>query len=306
MKKNKYQQLKMMLASSIIVGVLIFSLLTLKSIMDNDLVDVVIFFGLTFAFLSLSRIPLGINAIKDQPNKIIMIKNFSFAFIYLVFSILIFVFIPFNAMFICGVASVTYLFTIAANRICICVEKKKKVITIVFNALLAFICICVAFIFMSKLELFESFIIVSDFIIMIVSIVEILAFAFSQMKLKGLLKIMKETYAFEVLYGLIVLIFSFSVYFMVMEESIPTYGDALWYSFAIVTTIGFGDFTVVGIASRILSVILGIYGIVVVAVLTSVIVNYYNEVKSKRKSEEDKEENSIENVEQIEQEDKEK
>ena len=46
------------------------------------------------------------------------------------------------------------------------------------------------------------------------------------------------------------------------------------------TTIGFGDITAVSILGRILSVILGIYGIIVVALITSIIVNFYSEVKS--------------------------
>ena len=55
-------------------------------------------------------------------------------------------------------------------------------------------------------------------------------------------------------------------------------GDALWYCFAVVTTIGFGDFTAVTLTGRVLSVILGLFGIVLVAVITSIIVNFYNEI----------------------------
>jgi hypothetical protein len=44
-----------------------------------------------------------------------------------------------------------------------------------------------------------------------------------------------------------------------------------------VTTIGFGDLTAVTDFGRILSVILGAYGIVVVALITSIIVNFYGE-----------------------------
>ena len=55
--------------------------------------------------------------------------------------------------------------------------------------------------------------------------------------------------------------------------------DALWYCFAVVTTTGFGDLAAVTLIGRILTVILGFYGIVVVALITSVIVNFYNEVK---------------------------
>ena len=117
---------------------------------------------------------------------------------------------------------------------------------------------------------------------MIVALMETLAFAFSSMRLKGIIKIMKKTYAFEVLYGLAVLIIASSFFFSIMEEGIPSFGDGLWYSFAIVTTIGLGDYTVTSLVSRLLSVVLGLYGLVVVAVITSIIVNFYIDSKDKK------------------------
>lgn len=61
-----------------------------------------------------------------------------------------------------------------------------------------------------------------------------------------------------------------------------SYVDALWYSFAVITTIGFGDVSVTTTLGRILSVILGICGIAAVALFTSLIVNFYNEMSKKR------------------------
>ena len=46
-----------------------------------------------------------------------------------------------------------------------------------------------------------------------------------------------------------------------------------------VTTIGFGDLTPTSQVGRVLSVILGVYGIVGVALITSIIVNFYGEMK---------------------------
>ena len=70
---------------------------------------------------------------------------------------------------------------------------------------------------------------------------------------------------------------AFSFILPVVEDSIPTFWDAMWYCFAVVTTIGFGDFAATTVVGRILTVILGVYGLIVVAILTSIIVNFYNE-----------------------------
>ena len=104
----------------------------------------------------------------------------------------------------------------------------------------------------------------------------------SNFKSQILLKIVRKTFAVEVLLGLLIIIFAFSIVLMMIEPKITNFADALWYCFMLVTTIGFGDLTSVTIIGRLLSVILGIYGIVVVAIVTSIIVNFYNEVKDEK------------------------
>ena len=52
------------------------------------------------------------------------------------------------------------------------------------------------------------------------------------------------------------------------------------------TTIGFGDMTATSAIGRILTVIMGVYGIIVVALITSIIVNFYGEMKKSRGAEE--------------------
>ena len=103
--------------------------------------------------------------------------------------------------------------------------------------------------------------------------------AFSRIKLSILRKILLKTYAAEILFGLLLLMVAFSIVLPSVEFEIGDFWDALWYCFAIVTTIGFGDYTAVSIPGRIISVILGIYGLIVVALLTSIIVNFYNEMR---------------------------
>lgn len=112
------------------------------------------------------------------------------------------------------------------------------------------------------------------------SVVYIASIAFLRIDMPTLKKIVRRTYAAEILFGIVLLIVSFSLVLPQLEDGIGTFTDALWYCFAIVTTIGFGDFTAVTPMGRILSVILGLYGIVVVALITSIIVNFYGETKN--------------------------
>ena len=104
--------------------------------------------------------------------------------------------------------------------------------------------------------------------------------SFSQVKLDVLRRIIRKTYAAEILFGMLLLITAFSIVLPNFEFGISGFGDALWYCFAIVTTIGFGDIAAVTIPGRIISVILGLYGLIVVALITSIIVNFYSETKN--------------------------
>ena len=110
-------------------------------------------------------------------------------------------------------------------------------------------------------------------------VLHVVGISISQMKLRVLMNIVRETYVLEVLLGLLLMIIVCATMFSTLEESMSGYGDALWYCFALVTTIGFGDITAKTAIGRILSVLLGIYGIVVVAIITSVIVNFYGEMR---------------------------
>ena len=118
------------------------------------------------------------------------------------------------------------------------------------------------------------------------SLINIMSFAFSHIRLDLLQNIVRRTYAAEILFGLLMLILSSSWILTFTEEGIASYKDALWYCFALVTTIGFGDITAVTDLGRTISVVLGIYGIIVVALITSIIVNFYGEIKKAHPEEE--------------------
>ena len=97
-------------------------------------------------------------------------------------------------------------------------------------------------------------------------------------------RVILKTYAAEILAGLMIAVVGASFLLPMFEPGIPTFGDGLWYSFMLVTTIGFGDMTAVTPAGRLISVAVGIYGIVAVALITSILVSVYNESREKGES----------------------
>ena len=114
----------------------------------------------------------------------------------------------------------------------------------------------------------------------------LLSIVFSQISFTVLKKIVVKTHAAEIIFGLVLLIVTFAMLLTFFEPNMGKFTDALWYCFAIVTTIGFGDMTATSAIGRILTVILGVYGIIVVALITSIIVNFYGEMKKSRGVEE--------------------
>ena len=111
------------------------------------------------------------------------------------------------------------------------------------------------------------------------ALASVMVVTFSRVKLDVIKEIIRKTYAAEIISGLMLLIVSFSYMQKFTDEAFTSFEEALWYCFAVVTTIGFGDLTPTTSIGRVLSVILGLYGIVVVALITSIIVNFYGEMK---------------------------
>ena len=62
------------------------------------------------------------------------------------------------------------------------------------------------------------------------------------------------------------------------EPEISNIWDGIWYCFISFTTIGFGDIVAVTAIGKIITVIIALYGIVLVAIITGVLVNYYQEI----------------------------
>ncbi len=101
---------------------------------------------------------------------------------------------------------------------------------------------------------------------------------------KKLLRVIQKSHAAEILFGLVFMLIAVAISLSFIEPGMESILDALWYCFACITTIGFGDIVATTIVGRILSVFLGVYGIVVTAVVTSIIVNLYNDSRAEEEA----------------------
>ena len=130
--------------------------------------------------------------------------------------------------------------------------------------------------------------IVPGLLLLLISMKNIIMPSLKLTKVKIFTDILVKTHTIDVIICLLAMIITFSFLFPMFEgENISNYWDAMWYCFAVITTIGFGDFAATSLVGRVLTVVLGIYGIVVVAILTSVIVSYYGTI-SKKEAKDDK------------------
>ena len=283
--KSSSQQKKFIsgfIATAITILVMVFSILAMNSSNPGDGQTIKVYLFLTYLFMSFSLIPSSFFTKIISGSKVEISKNIIIGIIYFALAITVLC-VPFEPIPFAVISSI-YMLTIAANRIIKAIDTKKIGLKI-FNTFLAVLAVVIMILIAASGSKPESFINTVTFIttvIFVIALIGVLKFVFSRIQLKEMTKILKKTYALEVLYGLVVLIISFSFIFFTLEPKMTNYGDALWFSFATITTIGYGDYFATSYITRILAVILGIYGILVVAILTSVVVNFYNETKNKK------------------------
>lgn len=98
-------------------------------------------------------------------------------------------------------------------------------------------------------------------------------------------KILKWTGALRIYMSFLMLLCVASVILVIVEPGIDNFGDGLWYCFVAAATIGFGDIYAVTSIGRIVTVIVGIHGILMTAMVPGVVVSYYMEYLKIREKE---------------------
>ena len=73
----------------------------------------------------------------------------------------------------------------------------------------------------------------------------------------------------------LVIYFITSLLIWAFDDDIENLSDALWFTFASVTTIGYGDLVAYSVVARVLTVLLTIYSMAVVAIFTGIIAGFF-------------------------------
>ena len=105
-------------------------------------------------------------------------------------------------------------------------------------------------------------------------------------KIKNMFKILRQTGIDKLLSSYILLVFICAVLLVLIEPTFHSLMDGIWYSVVTIATVGFGDLVVTTTLGKVISIILILSGVLIVALLTGTLVNYYNtlnEIRQKDK-----------------------
>ncbi len=285
MEKQKKRKSDLHIPDSILSGVIVlYATYLIQSFRESTALLAVLFFMMAVE-----------NAIRLAEGKRTKTQRFCAMSMYIAGAVLILILDPFHASMLAA-AAVEFL-VILFNRV-MAIIRKPKVRVIIYNIVCILIVMAIAFVFFGSdmiinmavdmesaemqanpgysqiaesIEVMEALdaayagsgtdmflYLLLMILILLRLILHVVGISVSQMKLKILANIIRETYVAEILLGLLLMIIACSTIFSSLEDNMASYGDALWYSFALVTTIGFGDITASTLIGRILSVFLGI------------------------------------------------
>ena len=237
----------------------------------------------SIVFLGINRIFMHINNYKKNMFKNIFITVFLFVLAFLVALTKYDIYFLISSMF-------CYSLIIIVNSL-LKIKKEKSIQIIILNSLIIALSFLFSFVFFfpaiygkhaSTVSNSNFIVLCFTSMIIVSSSKNILTPYHKTLKLDVISNVIRKSLVKEIIAALLILVILCSVYFTLVEPNITSYVDSLWYSFTVITTTGFGDVYVVTTLGRILSIILGISGIAVVAVFTSLIVNFYHEMNRKR------------------------
>lgn len=97
-------------------------------------------------------------------------------------------------------------------------------------------------------------------------------------KLKVLKNVLHNTKADKILVSYLIFVLLDALLIWLVDPSVKSYVDSLWYCCSTISTAGYGDVVVTSFIGKIATIALMIYSILVVAIITGVVVNFYNQL----------------------------
>ncbi len=97
-------------------------------------------------------------------------------------------------------------------------------------------------------------------------------------QLRILHRVLVRTKAIEMLSSFLLFFFVAAFALLLIDPAMTSYSQAVWYCYAVVTTVGFGDVVVSTALGRWITFALSAYAIIALAIITSVMVNYYTQM----------------------------
>jgi len=104
-------------------------------------------------------------------------------------------------------------------------------------------------------------------------------------RLRVLKNILHHTRADKILISYLVFVLIDALVIWIVDPGIDTYGNSLWYCCATISTAGYGDEVAVTFISKIATILLMVYSVLVIAIITGVVVNFYNQLIAIRQKE---------------------
>lgn len=106
---------------------------------------------------------------------------------------------------------------------------------------------------------------------------------------KQTMRLLKQSFhiagVHKILYLYLAFYLAAAVILYLVDPNIQSFGDSLWYCFAVATTVGFGDIAALSVTGRILTVILSLYSLGVVAIFTAILTSFFMDTAKARAKE---------------------
>lgn len=95
-------------------------------------------------------------------------------------------------------------------------------------------------------------------------------------KLKLLRDVLRKTHTYKVIIAFLIVFFLIALAIWIDDPSVKTYRQSVYYCFMIASSVGNGDVIVHTTLARVLTMVLSVYSLFALAIVTGVVVSYYN------------------------------